>query len=105
MSLLGRFFKPGVRDSKNPELRTINSGSIAELLNYDSIPSSSGVLVNTEAALSVPAIWCAINFLSGTLAGLPLEVYRKSRNSEEKIQSPLAQMLNGAVNDTIALDL
>ena len=34
--------------------------------------SVAGVTVNHETALEVPAVWCAVNFLAGTIAGLPL---------------------------------
>ena len=38
------------------------------------LPSTSGISVNVNNALGVPAVWAAVNFMSGTLAGLPLHV-------------------------------
>lgn len=61
--------------------------------------SASGVTVNTESALGVPAIWAAVNFISGTIAGLPLKVYRKRGDSREEVGGALATMLHDAVND------
>lgn len=64
--------------------------------------SSSGVVVNTETALGVPAIWAAVNFMSGTLAGLPLHVYRKRGDTREKVSGGLASILHDAVNDEMS---
>lgn len=59
--------------------------------------------VSTEEALGVPAVWAAVNFIAGTIAGLPLHVYDKTANSKRKVrpttQNPTAMMLHDAVND------
>ena len=54
---------------------------------FGGLPSSSGVSVNVENALGVPAIWAAVNFLSGTLAGLPLHAYQKSRTGSQSLSA------------------
>lgn len=61
--------------------------------------TTADVPVTIDTALGVPAIGGAVNFLSGTLAGLPLQVYRKTRNGREKVSGGFADMLHGAVND------
>lgn len=59
--------------------------------------------VSTEEALGLPAVWAAINFLSGTIAGLPLHVYDKTSASKKKVKStksnPVVSLLHDAVND------
>ena len=35
-----------------------------------------------QSILSIPAVWCAIDFLSGTLAALPLKVYKEDDRTE-----------------------
>lgn len=59
--------------------------------------------VSTEEALGVPAVWAAVNFIAGTIAGLPLHVYDKTASSKRKVratpQNPTAMMLHDAVND------
>lgn len=59
--------------------------------------------VSTEEALGVPAVWAAVNFISGTIAGLPLHVYDKTGQSKKRVkpttQNPTAMMLHDAVND------
>lgn len=60
--------------------------------------------VSMEEALGVPAVWAAVNFLSGTIAGLPLNVYdRDSRGVKKKVKAskinPIVSMLHDAVNE------
>lgn len=50
--------------------------------------------VSIEAALEVPAVLCAVSFLSRTNASLPLHAYR----SDDKIDGELAMLLNEAPN-------
>lgn len=62
--------------------------------------TDAGVPVNVETALGVPAVWAAVNFLSGTLAGLPLHVYRKQRDGTRKrVKGGIAPILHDAAND------
>lgn len=60
--------------------------------------------VSMEEALGVPAVWAAVNFLSGTIAGLPLNVYvKKSDGTKVKVKAtdanPVVAMLHDAVNE------
>lgn len=60
--------------------------------------------VTPDQALGVPAVWAAINFISGTIAGLPLNVFEKKRDgTREKVRATpsnaIATMLHDAVND------
>lgn len=64
--------------------------------------SASGVQVNTESALRVPAVSSAVNFLSGTLAGLPLPVYRRRNGGREKVNGNLATLLHDAPNPYVS---
>lgn len=62
--------------------------------------------VSMEEALGVPAVWAAVNFLSGTLAGLPLNVYdRDTKGIKKKVRgtaaNPVVAMLHDAVNDDL----
>ena len=61
--------------------------------------SSSGITVTIDNALGVPAIWAAVNFLSGTLAGLPLNLYKRTDEGRERVKGPLATILHDAPND------
>lgn len=67
---------------------------------FGGMPSSVGVTVNVTNALGVPSVWAAVNFMSGTLAGLPLHVYRKNRDGTRKrVTAGVAPILHDAVND------
>ena len=51
--------------------------------------SSSGIVVNEKNALSVPAVWSAVNFLSGTLASLPIHVYNNGERGDKELENLL----------------
>lgn len=46
--------------------------------------SSAGVFVNRRAALSVPAIWAAVDTISKTLASLPFGLFRETESGARK---------------------
>ena len=41
-------------------------------------------MIKVDNALGVPAVWAAVNFISGTLASLLLEVHRKTDTDHDK---------------------
>jgi len=62
--------------------------------------------VSMEQALGVPAVWAAINFLAGTIAGIPLHVYDKTTTGKKRVAdtraNPVVAMLHDAVNDSLS---
>ena len=74
----------------------------AELFGVFGMDSVAGVAVNIETAMGVPAIWDATNFLSGTLAGLPLNGYRRSGNERTKLTGPMQALVHDDVNDEMS---
>ena len=84
------------RSLENPQV-PISGDNIVQFLGFGSM-SEAGVVVNSRTALSVPAIWAAVNFLAGTIAGLPLKVYRKTDEGREEVPGGLGSLLHGAVN-------
>jgi HK97 family phage portal protein len=95
MGFFDRFRKGETRSSlENPAVPL----SAAALFDFSG-RSESGVVVNDETALSVPAIWDAINFLSGTLASLPIHVYLRTDSGNERASPELEQILNIAPSD------
>ncbi|MEW7009498.1 phage portal protein [Lentilitoribacter sp. EG35] len=81
----------------------VSSSDFMQLINLaNSSLSSAGISVNTESALGVPAIWAAVNFMSGTIAGLPLHVYKKNGDSRSKLTGGIAAILHDAVNDEMS---
>ncbi|TCP43941.1 phage portal protein [Rhodovulum marinum] len=58
--------------------------------------------VSFNEAISLPPVFAAINFLSSSLAALPVAVYRRRGPGEpdERVDHPVAALLNVAANDT-----
>lgn len=92
--------QPEARANIENPLVPISAYNIIEFLGASGI-SASGVAVTIENALGVPAIWAAVNFIAGTMAGLPLQLYKKTEAGREHVgdDNPLAAILHRAVND------
>lgn len=62
--------------------------------------SLSGVRVNRRKALGYPAVWRAVNLISGDVAKLPLCVYHQvGRNREAAVDHPAYRLLRRKPND------
>lgn len=82
---------------ENPNV-PISDARILEFFNFGA-QSSAGESVTIDDALGVPAVWAAVNVISGTIARLPLHQYRKTEAGRERISGPLATLLSDAVNE------
>jgi HK97 family phage portal protein len=92
------FGKKETRASLESPSVPVSSENIIKFFGLDAL-SSSGVTVTIENALGVPAIMAAVQFLSGTIAGLPLNVYEKKDSGREKLKSGLQNIIHDAVNE------
>lgn len=54
--------------------------------------------VTIDSALTVPAVWAAVSFLSRTLAALPLHAYSNKADGPEKIKGGLQTLIHEAPN-------
>jgi len=100
MSIFDRFgFKP--RETRNVQdpTKPVSAGDFAEWLIGGAMTSAADVVVTEDTAMNVPAVWAAVNFMSGTLAGLPLKVYRKTKSGREEASGVLPTILHDAIND------
>jgi len=95
MGVLDMFKRAEARSIENPNV-PVSADNFFQLMGFDNYSSTSGVTVNVETALGVPALWSAVNFISGTLAGLPLEVYR----GNEQVSTGIGAWIDRAVNPT-----
>lgn len=95
MGVLDIFKRSEVRSIENPNV-PVSAENFFQLMGWENYSSTSGVTVNVETALGVPALWSAVNFISGTLAGLPLEVYR----GNEQVKNGIGSWIDRAVNPT-----
>lgn len=98
MGLFDRFRKVEARNLENPNA-PVSATDFLSIMGWGDFSADAGVPVNVDTALGVPSIFAAVNFLAGTLAGLPLNVYRKTRNGRKKVETGVAEVLHGAVND------
>lgn len=55
--------------------------------------------ITIDSALTVPAVWAAVAFLSRTLATLPLHAYRATKDGPKKISGKLETVVHDAPND------
>ena len=95
----------GFRRKKQGEERSVSvTQASPEFLRVFGIEASASV--SMEEALGVPAVWAAINFLAGTIAGLPLHVYEKNATGKRRVpdtrMNPSVAMLHDAVNDNLS---
>jgi HK97 family phage portal protein len=78
--------------------------SASNFLEIFGITASASV--SMEEAIGVPAVWAAVNFISGTIAGLPLHVYDKTPKGKKKVRAttvnPVVGVLHDAVNDGLS---
>lgn len=88
-----------LRDSlENPRVPLSDASAFYSVFG-SGMESASGVNVTAENALSVPAIWCAVNFISSTIAALPLILYKKTDAGRERAErDPLYTILHDEVN-------
>ena len=74
MGIFDIFLTKEARSLENPNL-PVSSDNFLQMMGWGGATSESGVQVSIDSALGVPSIWAAVNFISGTLASLPLEVF------------------------------
>ena len=95
MGLFDNFKKAEVGSLENPNA-PVSAENFLHIMGWGDFQSTAGVTVNIDNALGVPAVWAAVNFISGTLASLPLEVYR----GNQRVTDGIGAWLNRAINPT-----
>ena len=83
---------------KEPEARAVTQSN-PEFLRVLFGEAADQMIVNRNTILKTAPGWAAVNFLAGSLAGLPLQSFRKTKDGREKLTGPFADMLHYAVND------
>lgn len=99
MSFIRSLFGGEQRSLENPAVG-LYSDAAFNLVFADNKSSFADEAVSEETALSVPAVFCAVNFISDKVAGLPLNVFRKTSDGREKLESgALQRIVHDQVND------
>ena len=55
--------------------------------------TQTGVNVSHTSALKYSPVWSAVSLISGSVAKLPLQLYRKTPAGREELETPLADMV------------
>ena len=98
-TILDRVFGRENRNTiESPKIR-ISSESIGA---YFGISSGNQIVVTDEKILGIPAVWAAVNFLSRTLAALPLHHFERGDEGPRRLTGSLDALLNGAANDELS---
>ena len=69
---------------ENPSVSLQDPDSFNELFGSE-FGSDSGVKVTPQKSLSLAAVWQAVSMISGDLARLPLDVYRRTDDGEREV--------------------
>lgn len=88
------FVKRSIEDASVP----ITSDNIVDFLGSQS--SATGITVTPEVALQNPAIWRGVNLISGYVARIPINCYRRTEDDgrEKAITHPAHWLLNKSPN-------
>ncbi|RVO55150.1 phage portal protein [Sinorhizobium meliloti] len=73
--------------------------SAENFLAFFGVQSANLPNVTIDSALSVPAVWAAVAFLSRTLASLPLHAYRATKDGAKRVSGKLETVVHDAPND------
>lgn len=85
------------RSFENPAVPITADNLSALLGEWNS--TASGQVVTLDNALELPAVLCAVNFLSATIASLPLHVYEKTEDGRKRTTKPIENILSKATNE------
>ena len=72
--------------------------SAANFLAHFGLSEANLPAITIESALTVPAVWAAVSFLSRTLATLPLHAYKTTKEGPKRITGKLQAVFHDAPN-------
>ena len=61
----------------------------------------NGEAIRREDALTLPAVSGAVDFISGTIASMPIKLYKYKKGKVEEVDDPRVTMLNVDTGDTL----
>ena len=99
MGMFDSFIKTEERTLENPNAPA-SADDFLHVMGWSDFASVAGVTVNVDNALGVIAVWSAVNFISGTLASLLLEVHRRTETGHEMVRDGVGAWLDRAVTPT-----
>ncbi len=104
-SILERIFsRPGPEKRDDDQVVRLTDSNIARWLGLGSYNSVTEITITDRLAMEVAAFGAAVNFIAGTIAGLPLHVYETklkdgtSKKSNKRINTILHRAPNSALS-------
>lgn len=94
MKLFGFDIRREKRNAEDPRVPV----SSEAFLTFFGVSNDSLPAITVDRALQVPAFAAAVNFLSASMANLPLHVYRSRKDSTERAGGNIQKLLNEAPN-------
>lgn len=98
---------PFTRKSESRDGVTVTQSSpeFLQVLGLDAfLETASGDPVTVESALGVPAVFSAVNFLAGTIAGIPRHVYQRGDDgTRSRVKNSLSEILHDVANDEASI--
>jgi HK97 family phage portal protein len=94
MKLFGFDIRREKRNAEDPRIPV----SAENFLALFGVTSLNLPPVTVDNALTVPAVAAAVNFLSSSMANLPLHVYRSQKDASERAGGSIQKLLNEAPN-------
>lgn len=89
------------RSLENPSV-DLSSPEAFNIIFGGGTGSFADEIVTEQTALAVPAVWAAVNFIASKVAELPLNVFRKTADGREKVESgTLNRIVHDVVNDDL----
>lgn len=76
--------------------------SILSMVFGDSNISSAEIVVTVDKALTVPAVSAAVQFISETMASLPVVQFRQGRDARTVFANGVSRLLSDAPNDFVS---
>lgn len=97
---------PAVQAGPDPEARAKRIGDLVRSGDPDFMLKLFGAdldapapVVTLQSAMSIPAMWAAVNFLARTLASLPIKAFEKTAEGRVALEDGITALLNEAPND------
>lgn len=90
MALLDRFLK---KRTTKVDINTVDDVLLRAII--------SGSAITREDALTLPAVSGAVDFISSTIASMPIKLYKIKSGHVEEVDDPRVRMLNSDTGDTL----
>lgn len=86
------------RSVESPTVPLSDPSALADLFGFELVGTS--IHVDRKAALTIPAFWSGVQFISNTMASLPLKVYQNTDDGRVDVtdETPIGRILSFAIN-------